>query len=375
MADGMQPSKLIRLNTKINSSSYPILIGKNIIKSLPKEILKFTKSKKVLILCDKIFKKNTLRLIKSSMKNKYDMDIKLITPGKKSKNINNAIRVLSFLEKNRFSKDSTLVALGGGTIGDLGGFVASVYYRGMNLVLIPSTLTAQIDSSYGGKVAVNFNNNVNAIGNYFHPKLVICDYSFIQSLPLREFNSGMSEVVKSALISSKSDCNFLLNNSEKIKKRNLSIISKMISRIIKIKLGIVKKDVRENNVRMFLNYGHTVGQSIEASTNLNLEIYRHGEAVSLGMIVAAKLSDLVFPKKKPIFDYHLKILKNFNLPIKISKKINKNNLKYKIFKNLFRDKKVNFQGLRFVLLNGLGKPRIVAKIKENKIKNSISHIF
>ena len=126
---------------------------------------------------------------------------------------------------------------------------------------------------------------------------------------------------------------------------------------------------------MFLNYGHTVGQSIEASTNLNLEIYRHGEAVSLGMIVAAKLSDLVFPKKKPIFDYHLKILKNFNLPIKISKKINKNNLKYKIFKNLFRDKKVNFQGLRFVLLNGLGKPRIVAKIKENKIKNSISHIF
>tara|TARA_Y100000590_G_scaffold214421_1_gene243064 strand:+ start:621 stop:1736 length:1116 start_codon:yes stop_codon:yes gene_type:complete len=371
----MQPSKLIRLNTKINSSSYPILIGKNIIKSLPKEISKFTKSKKVLILCDRIFKKNTLRLIQSSMKNKYDMDIKLITPGKKSKNINNAIHILSFLEKNRFSKDSTLVALGGGTIGDLGGFVASVYYRGMNLVLIPSTLTAQIDSSYGGKVAVNFNNNVNAIGNYFHPKLVICDYGFIQSLPLREFNSGMSEVVKSALISSKSDCNFLLNNSEKIKKRNLSIISKMISRIIKIKLGIVKKDVRENNVRMFLNYGHTVGQSIEASTNLNLEVYRHGEAVSLGMIVAAKLSDLVFPQKKPIFDYHLKILKNFNLPIKIGKKINKNNLKYKIFKNLFRDKKVNFQGLRFVLLNGLGRPRIVSKIKENKIKKSINHIF
>ena len=143
-------------------------------------------------------------------------------------------------KKNRYSKDSTLIALGGGTIGDLGGFVASVYYRGMNLVLIPSTLTAQIDSSYGGKVAVNFNNNVNAIGNYFHPKLVICDYGFIQSLPTREFNAGMSEVVKSALISSKSDCNFLLKNFKKIKKRNLSIISKMISRIIKIKLKIVK---------------------------------------------------------------------------------------------------------------------------------------
>jgi len=371
----MQPSKSIRLNTKINSSSYPILIGRNILKVLPKEILKFTKSKKVLILCDKIFKKNTLNLIKSSMKNKYDMDVKLITPGKKSKNINSAIRVLSFLEKNRYSKDSTLIALGGGTIGDLGGFVASVYYRGMNLVLIPSTLTAQIDSSYGGKVAVNFNNNVNAIGNYFHPKLVICDYGFIQTLPLREFNSGMSEVVKSALISSKSDCNFLLNNSQKIKERNLSIISRMISRIIKIKLKIVKKDVRENNVRMFLNYGHTVGQSIETSTNLSLEIYRHGEAVSLGMTVAAKLSDLVFVKKNPIFQYHLQILKNFNLPIKISKKINKNNLKHKIYKNLFRDKKVNFQGLRFVLLKDIGKPQIVSKIAENKIKSSINYIF
>ena len=116
----------------------------------------------------------------------------------------------------------------------------------------------------------------------------------------------------------------------------------MISRIIKIKLKIVKKDVRENNVRMFLNYGHTIGQSIEASTNLNLEVYRHGEAVSLGMTVAAKLSSLVFFKKNNIFDYHLRILKIFDLPTKISKKINKTNLKYKIFKNLFKDKKKKF---------------------------------
>jgi 3-dehydroquinate synthase len=375
MADGMQLKKYIRLNTKINSFSYPILIGRNILRTLPKEISKFTKSKKVLILCDKIFKNKTLKIITSSMKRKYDMDVQLITPGKKSKNINNAIRILSFLEKNRYSKDSTLIALGGGTIGDLGGFVASVYYRGMNLVLIPSTLTAQIDSSYGGKVAVNFNNNVNAIGNYFHPKLVICDYGFIQSLPTREFNAGMSEVVKSALISSKSDCNFLLKNFKKIKKRNLLIISKMISRIIKIKLKIVKKDVRENNVRMFLNYGHTIGQSIEASTNLNLEVYRHGEAVSLGMTVAAKLSSLVFFKKNNIFDYHLRILKIFDLPTKISKKINKTNLKYKIFKNLFKDKKVNFQGVRFVLLKEIGNPQIVSKINENKIKSSINYIL
>ena len=149
----------------------------------------------------------------------------------------------------------------------------------------------------------------------------------------------------------------------------------MISRIIKIKLKIVKKDVREHNVRMFLNYGHTIGQSIEASTNLNLEVYRHGEAVSLGMMVAAKLSDLVFLNKNSIYKYHLKILKNFDLPTKIYKKINKNNLKNKIFKNLFKDKKINFQGLRFVLLKGVGKPKIVSKISTNKIKSSINCIF
>lgn len=362
---------LIKATSK--NFSYPIIIGKNIISKLPDEIKKFTNSKKVLLLIDeylwRIYSKELNKYFSKKNFNLYTLKIKA---GKRCKDLSVLLKVIDLLEKNNFSKDSTLLAFGGGTIGDMGGFAASIFYRGINLVQIPTTLTAQIDSSIGGKVAINYNNNINAIGNYYHPRLILCDYNFIKTLSKRDFLSGLSEVIKSALITSSAQTNFLIKNKDKILARNEKIILEVLNKIIKIKLNIVKKDEREKNFRLFLNYGHTIGQAIESSFPLKKENYRHGEAVALGMLCASYIAEKKFGKKN-LYKIHSKILKLFGLPFKIKKlsKTRKEIVKI-IVQNTFKDKKKNFSGIRFVLLNGIGFPKIVSKIKLKLIEKSIS---
>ena len=364
---------MILINAKSKNFSYPIIIGKHILEKLPYEINKFTKSKKILILIDTYFYKRYYQKLKKIFSNQnFEVFFFKVNAGKKCKDIKILLDVINSLETNKFSKDSTLVAFGGGTIGDMGGFAASIYYRGLNLVQIPTTLTAQIDSSIGGKVAINYNNNINAIGNYYHPRLILCDQSFMISLSKRDFKSGLAEVIKSALISNKNHIKFLIKNSNKINNRNKTILSEMISRIIKIKLEHVAKDEKEKNIRMFLNYGHTIGQAIESSFPLKQEFYRHGEAVGLGMLCVSYIADKLF-KTKNLYEEHLQILKKFNLPLKIKKnsKSKKDIIKI-ILNNINKDKKKNYLGVRFVLLKNIGKPIIVSNLSKDLIKESIS---
>ena len=189
------------IKARSKNFSYPVLIGSNLLSKLPNEISKFTKSKKILILIDSFLAKKYQKILSFNLKKLgFECIFLKVIAGKKCKELTTLLKVIDVLEKNKFSKDSTLLAFGGGTIGDLGGFAASIYYRGLNLIQIPTTLTAQIDSSIGGKVAVNYNNNINAIGSYYHPKLILCDFNFIKSLSERDYLSGLAEVIKSALI-------------------------------------------------------------------------------------------------------------------------------------------------------------------------------
>ena len=363
----------MRIQAKIKNFSYPIIIGSNLIPKLPEEISKFTKSKKILILIDIIFNKKYRKKLSTSFANNgFDCIFFEVKAGKKCKDLSVLLKIIDVLEKNKFSKDSTLIAFGGGTIGDLGGFAASIYYRGLNLIQFPTTLTAQIDSSIGGKVAINYNNNINAIGNYYHPRLILCDDSFMISLSKRDFKSGLAEILKSALISNKNHLRFLINNANKINKRDKKILSEMISRIVKIKLEHVAKDEREKNIRMFLNYGHTIGQAIESSFPLKQEHYRHGEAVGLGMLCVSYIADKLF-KKKNLYKQHLQVLKKFNLPLKIKKNSkSKKEMIETILNNINKDKKKNYLGVRFILLKNIGKPIIVSNLSKDLIKESIS---
>ena len=201
--------------------------------------------------------------------------------------------------------------------------------------------------------------------------MIICDYLFIKSLPNRDFLSGLAEVIKSALISSSNDTYFLKKNSKKILKKNQKIILRMISKIIKIKLHHVTKDEREKNIRMFLNYGHTIGQAIESSFPLKLEHYRHGEAVALGMLCVSFIAEKYF-KVRNLYNDHIEIFKKFKMPLKI-KKFSKSKKKISeiIFNNISKDKKKNHSGIRYVLLDGIGKQKIVSNVNINLIKESI----
>jgi 3-dehydroquinate synthase len=362
----------MKIIAKSKNFLYPIIVGSDILRLLPREISKFTKSKKIFILIDTFLSKKFERKLKNNFKNHgFECSLFKVEAGKKCKELKVLLKIIDLLQKNKFTKDSTLLAFGGGTIGDLGGFASSIYYRGLNLVQIPTTLTAQIDSSLGGKVAINYNNNINAIGNYHHPKLIICDYNFIKTLPKRDFLSGLAEVIKSALISSKNDTKFLEKNYKKILTKDKNTILTMVSKIIKIKLHHVSKDEKEKNVRMFLNYGHTIGQAIESSFPLKMEHYRHGEAVALGMLCVSFIGEKYFNVKN-LFQDHIKILKKFQLPQKIYRfNKSKNQMLKIILKNISKDKKKNYTGVRYVLLKGIGRPEIVSNVGENIVKESI----
>jgi 3-dehydroquinate synthase len=366
----------MKIHAKIKEFKYPILIGNELLKVLPKEISKFTNSKKILILMDKNLSKKYRAQVKKILdKNRFESFFFIVTAGKKCKDIKNLTRIVDTLEKKKFSKDSTLIVFGGGTIGDLGGFAASVFYRGLNLVSIPTTLTAQIDSSVGGKVAINFNNNINAMGNYYHPKLIICDYIFIRTLPKREFVSGMAEVIKSVLIADKNKAKFIKENSRKIMNYDKKTIIKMIVMIIKIKLSLVSRDEREKNVRMFLNYGHTIGQAIESSSNLKLEYYRHGEAVALGMLCVAFIAEKYF-KIPNLCKIHYDLFKRYNLPVNIERlSKSKKEILSIIFRNISKDKKKNYKGIRFILLKDIGNPKVISTLKPDLIKESIYRLI
>ena len=213
------------------------------------------------------------------------------------------------------------------------------------------------------------------MGNYYHPKLIICDYIFIRTLPKREFVSGMAEVIKSVLIADKNKAKFIKENSRKIMNYDKKTIIKMIVMIIKIKLSLVSRDEREKNVRMFLNYGHTIGQAIESSSNLKLEYYRHGEAVALGMLCVAFIAEKYF-KIPNLCKIHYDLFKRYNLPVNIERlSKSKKEILSIIFRNISKDKKKNYKGIRFILLKDIGNPKVISTLKPDLIKESIYRLI
>jgi 3-dehydroquinate synthase len=376
-ADGKIDEQVV-LQASLDGVDYPIVMGSNL-EGIADRIALFTHSKRIFILSDSFFKGGYCSRLENDLKEK---GFKVITffmeGGKANKSIYTALSVLDNLESNEFTRDSTLIAVGGGIVGDVGGFAAATFLRGMNLVHIPTTVTAQVDSAIGGKVAVNHNKTINAIGTYFHPRAVLIDIEFLKELPEREFKSGMGEVVKSALIKDKEFCEFLLNHSESILQRNPQRIQEMVRWTVQIKLDHVQEDVREKGIRLNLNYGHTIGQSIEMATATGNEIYRHGEAVCLGMAAAAHLADHYYDDGLDRVGLHRKLLEAFHLPFSIDMSqiaVDLPTLEGMIYENLKKDKKRIAAGLRFVLVSELGSAKTVTGVEDRIIRAAIKSLF
>lgn len=374
-----QIMKNVELTANLDGQTYPIVIGPRLIESMHEYIASFTASKRIFLLSDAVFKNGYSADLERSLRSHgFDVTLFFMEGGKANKTIHSALRILDVLESMEFTRDSTLVALGGGIIGDVGGFVAATFFRGMNLVHIPTTITGQVDSAIGGKVAVNHNKTINAIGTYYHPRAIFVDTEFIATLPEREFRSGMGEVVKSALIKDAGFCDYLLANADSILSRTPELLVETVRRTVRIKLDHVESDVREKGMRLYLNYGHTIGQAIEIATDLEHEIYRHGEAVSLGMMAVARLADIHYDDGKDRVSAHRRLLDAFHLPKAIDVRMtthDASSLQRSIYANLFKDKKRIAAGLRFVLVPEVGRAETVIGVEESAIRAAIASLF
>ena len=352
--------KKITLKTKNNN--IPIFIGNKIVSK--KMFSALIKGKDVLIITNKTVGKLYLNKIKKLLPS-FTVKFIQLSDGEKYKNISVFSKIQDFMIKNNFDRDVTVIALGGGVIGDLVGFVASTFMRGVKLIHIPTTLLAQVDSSIGGKTAINHPNGKNLIGSFYQPNCVIIDTEFLKTLPEKEFTSGLAEVIKYGVIKNHKFLRWLNNHANEIINKKKSILLKIVEISAKEKVNVVTKDEHESDVRAFLNFGHTLGHAIEAS--MKYKNILHGEAISIGMLYASMLS--VEKNNLSIEDFNLieSTLKKLKLPTKVPTKITNKNL----IKHMSFDKKKKGGKNRFVLLERIGFCVINTTIKEKYLEEML----
>ena len=332
---------------KSKNNLYGVFVGVDIYNILPEVMKNILLKDKIFLLADEGSKKYMRQIQKIFESSNIVTTTLLIEEGEKSKSLSTASKIYEWLSSQHADRGDVLIGIGGGVVGDITGFVASSYMRGIKFILIPTTLLAMSDSSIGGKTAVDIINIKNLTGSFYNPSLVFSDLQSLKTLPKRQITSGWAELIKHGFIRDKE----LLQDMLKIEDyfdldTNLNSI---IKRSIKIKGQIVSQDENEKyGHRIMLNYGHTLGHAIESSTNL--ERYTHGEAVSIGMAFAAKLSNYLDMLSDEDYLFHNKILVKFDLPISPT------NIDWdKCFHLIKNDKKVKNGKINWILLESLGK--------------------
>ena len=352
----MKP-KLIKM--KLGKDSYSILIGNGLIKSLPAYLPKGIS--KIIVLSDVRLtakRKELLSALKVLSIPVIEIPLKA---GENLKNIKAVYPLYGKLLDAKADRDSLIIAFGGGSIGDVAGFIAATYMRGIKWIGIPTTLLAQADSSVGGKTGINHDSGKNLIGAFYQPSLVLCDVAFLKSLGPSEKISGLGEVVKYALAFDKKFFKWTHENISQLVKGSPDTLSVAIEKSLKWKAHLVSKDVYDRlGIREALNFGHTFGHALESGTNY--KTFQHGEAVIWGMRFALCVSEirgkLSASKKKQMDD----LLARFKVPA-IPKTLSKN----EIFKHMKRDKKAHGNTIRFVLLDDIGHSVSDAKVTQENL--------
>ena len=356
---------LIKLQVKNGNHKYPIFIGNNILKKLNK-ILKenLINFNQCLIIADKnVPKKLVGKVLRSLPKNKISLCY--FNSSEKNKNQKSIDNILSILLSKNFNRNDCVISIGGGITGDVAGFAASIFKRGLKFINIPTTLLSQVDSSIGGKTGINSKYGKNLIGAFYQPSLVISDIAFLKSLPKREIICGYGEILKHAIILDKKFFSFLDKNGSQILKLKSPFIEKAIFKSCSIKKKVVETDEKEMGIRKILNFGHTFAHAYEATLGYSKKL-NHGEAVILGIKTAAKfslLNNILNIKEFNLIENHLKKL---NLPKNINKFFFTKDLN-KIFSFMKKDKKNSTNKINLVLLKRIGSPIYKLQFDEKKI--------
>ena len=340
------------LNVNLGDRSYPIYVGAGILDSLGQRLREAGLARKVAVVTNPTVAQLYLDAVHGSLDYAGFEVVPILVPdGEEHKTFKSLTTIYDRLIAERCERKSSVLALGGGVIGDLAGFAAATYLRGVPYVQVPTTLLAQVDSSVGGKTGVNHENGKNLIGAFYQPKLVLIDVNVLASLPRRELLAGLAEVIKYGIIEDPQ----LFRDVEKKLKKIVALDRELLQRIVvtscSIKARIVEMDEREENQRAVLNFGHTIGHALEAATNY--QRFLHGEAVAVGMVKAVMLSVQHGFCDQQSFERILKIITEAGLPSEIPAGVSLQS----VIQVIQLDKKAAEGRIKFVMSEGIGKTR------------------
>lgn len=325
-------------------------------------------NRKICIVADNntndLYGNEILKILENMYKEVY---LFVFQAGEENKNLNTIQDMYSFFLEKHLDRKSVIVALGGGVVGDMAGFAAATYMRGIEFVQIPTSILAQVDSSVGGKVGVDFKDTKNIIGAFYQPIFVYININTAKTLPKREFNAGIAEAIKYGIIVNKNYYTYISQNKKKIIEMDEETLKKVIRCSCEFKADIVSKDEKENGLREILNFGHTIGHAVETLLGFR---FVHGECVSVGMVAVMYICFKRTIISLTEFEDFKNLLKYFELPINIPM-LNKED----VYKQIFLDKKTTNNVLNFVLINNIGETFRTKDVTKEEILEAIEYII
>lgn len=356
------------LTVHTQSHDYPIVITERTVTendSMAKQIAPYIGGRQVLIVTNDTVAPLYLNALEDELAGQFTVKVCVLPDGEQYKNQDSINQIYDALMAERFNRDVTLIALGGGVVGDMTGFAAASFMRGVNFIQIPTTLLSQVDSSVGGKTGINHAQGKNMIGAFWQPQMVLADMSTLKTLPARELSAGLAEVIKYALIMDEAFLTWLEDNLPAMMALDLAVLGEAVKRCCQYKADVVAQDERESGVRALLNFGHTFGHVIE--THQGYGNWLHGEAVAAGMVQAAELSQKLGWLSAEEVARVKHILTLANLPITPP------SIDVQTALNLMgHDKKVKHGQIRLILLKSLGKAVLTNDFDTNLLTDVLS---
>jgi 3-dehydroquinate synthase len=331
--------------------SYSIKVASGLLASLGEECAQLKLEKRCAVISDtNVSPRYAALACKALTGAGFEPVVVTVPAGETAKSLKTVHSCYDQLASQRLERKSFIVALGGGVVGDLAGFVAATYLRGIAFIQIPTTLLSQVDSSVGGKVGVNLKSGKNLVGAFHQPRLVLCDLETLKTLPQREYRSGLAEVIKYGIIYDSAFFAELEGDMPKLLERDTETLSKVIARCCEIKAEVVQQDETESGLRAILNFGHTVGHALEAVSHYGK--YLHGEAISMGQVAAANLSNKLTGLSTGDVQRIISLFQNAGLPTTLELK---GSQRTKLVAAMRQDKKVTGGEIKFVLARKIGK--------------------
>ncbi len=362
-------SKLKTVWIQLSGHSYPIYIGIDIVPILAEELIRLGWKGKIGIITDTHVARYYLSLCEEQVKKVSPQGyvVHVLPPGEEYKTLQQIEEICTTMLQGGLDRSSGIVALGGGVVGDVAGYFSASYMRGIPFIQVPTTIVSQVDASIGGKTGVNHPLGKNILGAFHQPHSVIIDLNLLATLPERIYREGFSEIIKHGIIADEGLFEYCRDNAELLIQKDLNCLLYPVIRSCEIKADIVMKDEKEQNIRAYLNYGHTFGHAFEAVTQY--KTFLHGEAVALGMITAAEVAVQMGFVSEDVPQRHREVLAKYGLPIHWSVlPVDE------VMQSMKRDKKAKAGKLRFILPRRIGEVSIDSNVPEDFVRQALEKI-